>query len=342
MSVLIVDDSDLSLDMAAELVGGLGYEVLTALSGEEAIDILSSERGTNIETILIDYRMPGMDGAETSECIRDLISSRKLKNTNLKIVGMSGDTDEETTSRLYRSGMDAVIGKPLEMAVLIEVLSSDKEEANIKDARASLEDKSEVITLPDDISLYDAGEAAKYSGSEKKYIKYLDNFVALYKRKKEVLANSFDLGDIRTFTIEVHALKSNARSLGNSKLSALAERLEKLGDQQNKEEIGKHLDGFFNLFMNSYEEASRIIKDKREDAHKEESTDNNKLKELLTVLSEAADAFDLDTADVCSNDLQSMDVPSKLQAEVSELLADLADVDFISVKKRAEEIINKL
>jgi CheY-like chemotaxis protein len=58
--VLLVDDDPFVRDTAGELLRALGYEVVSAANGDEALDLLSWDR--SIDVLFTDVRMPGMDG----------------------------------------------------------------------------------------------------------------------------------------------------------------------------------------------------------------------------------------------------------------------------------------
>jgi CheY-like chemotaxis protein len=67
--LLLVDDEPIALKANAVQLEGLGYEVDQALSGEEAVEFV---RENPVDLIVLDMRMPGMDGAETFRKIRDI------------------------------------------------------------------------------------------------------------------------------------------------------------------------------------------------------------------------------------------------------------------------------
>jgi CheY-like chemotaxis protein len=66
--VLIVDDEPLVATATADMLDDLGYAVLTASSGAQALELIRAEAG--IKLVLTDYAMPGMNGAELIKLIR--------------------------------------------------------------------------------------------------------------------------------------------------------------------------------------------------------------------------------------------------------------------------------
>jgi CheY-like chemotaxis protein len=68
-TVLFVDDEPSILKMRRLVFEALGYSVLTAISGEKALEALELHP---VDVVVLDYLMPGMDGEETARCIRRL------------------------------------------------------------------------------------------------------------------------------------------------------------------------------------------------------------------------------------------------------------------------------
>ena len=79
--ILLVDDDDDVRETSADMLSELGYEVVQASSGYEALQILDSR--PELEVMVTDIRMPGMTGLELSEVARS-------RRDNLKIILVSG------------------------------------------------------------------------------------------------------------------------------------------------------------------------------------------------------------------------------------------------------------
>ena len=79
--VLVVDDDPLVLDVTASMLEDFGCEVITAASGNQALEKLSNDR--LIEILITDLNMPGMSGYE-------LVERAKGIREKLKVIAMSG------------------------------------------------------------------------------------------------------------------------------------------------------------------------------------------------------------------------------------------------------------
>ncbi|SMF17149.1 ATP-binding protein [Pseudobacteriovorax antillogorgiicola] len=106
-SVLVVDDIEVNRDLANSLVSRLGPTVHVASSGMEALQLIKSH---SYHLILLDLRMPEMDGFETAEGMQEYYKSSPSRPY---IVALSANTSESDRTHAAQSGMDNFIAKPL-------------------------------------------------------------------------------------------------------------------------------------------------------------------------------------------------------------------------------------
>ena len=109
-TVLAVDDEELNLVLLESMLTPLGYNVLRAKSGEEALDIVESNPP---DIILLDVMMPGINGFE----VVSKIKSNKLTMT-IPIVMVTGLKDVEYRVKALEAGADDFLTKPLDKTEL--------------------------------------------------------------------------------------------------------------------------------------------------------------------------------------------------------------------------------
>lgn len=124
--ILIVDDSDLNLMIARELLKPVNMMAIdTVKSGEQAIDIVKKNR---YDIIFMDYMMPYMDGVETTEKIRretdnpDNDEEFREYIRTVPIVALSGDDSEAAKDKFFRAGINDFIEKPVNPQKLKKML----------------------------------------------------------------------------------------------------------------------------------------------------------------------------------------------------------------------------
>ncbi|MCM1025369.1 MAG: response regulator [Roseburia sp.] len=117
--ILLVEDNDLNLEIAVEILKSTGAAVDTARDGQEALDAFSAKPAFYYDLILMDIQMPVMDGLEATRRIRAL--SRPDAAT-VHIVAMTANAFVEDRQRSVQAGMNAHIAKPLDVEQVLECL----------------------------------------------------------------------------------------------------------------------------------------------------------------------------------------------------------------------------
>ena len=113
LRVLVADDNPANLDVVGAALRGLGVEVTTAGDGQSALEKAS---GAPFDAILLDLRMPGLDGSATASVIRHGGGA----NAEIPILAFSADV----TSPLDTALFDGLIAKPIDPAALLIALSA--------------------------------------------------------------------------------------------------------------------------------------------------------------------------------------------------------------------------
>lgn len=110
--ILVVDDEQIVCNMLKKFLTKKGYEVITVLSGEEAIKKVKEERP---RVVLLDIRMPGMDGIETLKRIRKI-------DEKVGIIMITAVKDDEIGRGCMELGAYDYITKPFGLDYLESVL----------------------------------------------------------------------------------------------------------------------------------------------------------------------------------------------------------------------------
>ena len=118
--VLLVEDNDLNMEIASEMLKMNDMEVITAKNGQEALHVFETSPLFSIDMILMDMQMPVMDGCQATEMIRQL--DRPDAKT-VMIIALTANAFSEDVSKALRVGMNAHVSKPIRMKVLNQVMS---------------------------------------------------------------------------------------------------------------------------------------------------------------------------------------------------------------------------
>ena len=121
MRILLVEDNDLNMEIACEILSDEGAEVETAEDGKIAVDVFNKSPLHHFDAVLMDIMMPNMNGYEATKAIRAL--SREDAQTT-PIIAMSANAFEEDIQKSLDAGMNAHLSKPINVAELMKALGS--------------------------------------------------------------------------------------------------------------------------------------------------------------------------------------------------------------------------
>ncbi len=113
--VLVVDDEPIVRSTAGELLRNLGYSVIVASDGAEALEAFVAHR-TSIDVVLLDLVMPGMDGRECLTRLREI-------DPNVRVVLSSGWGFEDFAHDLASAGIAGFVRKPYQIAQLSRIVA---------------------------------------------------------------------------------------------------------------------------------------------------------------------------------------------------------------------------
>jgi len=114
-SILLVDDERVNRELGTSMIRSLGYNVVCAKDGFEALDLSGKQ---DFSLILMDIRMPRLDGFSTAEAIRN----RERKESPTPIIALSAHITRQDEERCESVGINDYLQKPLKIKVLNEFL----------------------------------------------------------------------------------------------------------------------------------------------------------------------------------------------------------------------------
>lgn len=116
--VLLVEDNELSREIATALLEEIGISVDSVEDGTDAVERMNEVEDDRYDLIFMDIQMPKMDGYMTTREIRTLKNNRKA---NIPIVAMTANAFEEDKKMAFKAGMNAHIAKPIDIKTILAV-----------------------------------------------------------------------------------------------------------------------------------------------------------------------------------------------------------------------------
>lgn len=215
-NVLMVDDALFNLQTFTPIIEKWGINCITAQDGDIAIEKIKKD-GDRIDLVLMDLRMPNMNGIEATKIIRKW-------NWTGPIIAMTGEAVKETIDNCISEGMNDYIIKPFKGAdlqkKLIKHLSGTKSKKTKKqgDIKNTIKMNKKLYDLTDLSNLYDGDEEALTAS--------LKSFTELIPEALELLQQRFKSKDWKLFSDAAHKLKTPVRLLHVAGLGDVLQQLE--------------------------------------------------------------------------------------------------------------------
>ncbi len=116
--ILLVEDNELNYEIAYDILTDVGFEVEWAENGQIGIDMFAQSEIGYYDAVLMDLRMPVLDGYESAKGMRAL----KREDNQLPIIAMSADAFADDIKRCLDCGMDAHTAKPIDIDEVMSLL----------------------------------------------------------------------------------------------------------------------------------------------------------------------------------------------------------------------------
>jgi len=315
--VLIVDDVETNLQVAAGLLKPYMLQIDTVMRGRDAI--FKIESGNVYDIIFMDHMMPEMDGIETVKRIRNLGYQHPI--TALTANAVVGQADI-----FLQNGFDDFISKPIDVRHLNFILNKyirDKQSPEVIEAAYEQMRENDISQEQSETLLKES-----FIRDAHKALIFLERLL----KKNDWLENEEDK---RKYTVFVHGMKSSLRNIGEIRLSEMAYELE-IGGRENKINLIKDCTP---VFMDNLKALIENMENEKEE--NTENYENTKdLNQKLLIIMEMCAEYDrkgifkiISTIDKCSK--EAFNVLNTIKSYV-------IHSEFESAGKAAADYLNQL
>lgn len=338
--ILLVDDNELNLVVAKELLKPLRMQIDTAENGLQAVKMV---RGSQYDLVLMDHMMPVMDGIEAAKAIRALPEDKYQK---LPIIALTANAMVDARKEFLNAGMNGFVAKPIDFARICNQLKLwlpkdlvrdvPKEEAK----KLLADDLSDREIQPEDPQMgFSFEEGVKHCGSKEALMKTIRIFYRTIDSKANKIEQCLKEGLISDYVIEVHALKSSALLIGAVPLSEAAKELEDYGKQGKTEVLEEKTPDVLTLYRD-LKNILRPYAEKEEDAKKEFS--DGEWITALQQIHQCIEQFDLDGVDQIMEQLEEYQVPECIRESMDQLRVYVADVSMEEIMELTDTMTGLL
>jgi signal transduction histidine kinase/CheY-like chemotaxis protein len=340
-TVLVVDDVSINLDVAKGLLKPYGMTVDCVNSGQRAIDLVR-EGKTKYNAIFMDHMMPGMDGFEAVQIIRNEIGSEYAKT--VPIIALTANAIIGNEELFLKNGFQAFLSKPIDIISLDRMINryvrNKALEKNLPSTQAAARPETQE-TVPEtnlfkDKSLDGISFAAglKRFDNEETYLRLLKSYCALIQSMPEKL-RAFTPKGLQDYAISVHSLKSTSYTIGANRIGKKAEDLEAAANSGNIEFINIHNDALISALENLVPKLEIFLEEIQGKNRKPVRQTPDPA--LFDQIFAACEAYDMERLDAAMEQLEAYDYEN--QAELVKWLREQVDTSELEkIKERLSGI----
>ncbi len=239
-TVLAVDDNPANLKLVQELLTDLGARVYTAISGQDALNLLKAE---SFDIVYMDIQMPGMDGVETTRRIRNTPSAYR----DVPIIALTAHALESEKEHLLASGLDDYLSKPVTEQQLLDTIldwtdvkaSTISVEDSSKNNRAELSERH----TKGENEVVDLEMALRLAAGKKELAQELfDMLLNSLKEEQASIIEAFQNNDRDSLLHNVHRLHGATRYCGVPALQSATAYVESTLKQTPSEDLHKAME----------------------------------------------------------------------------------------------------
>jgi len=234
--ILVAEDNSTNREVALAMLRKLGLRAEAVANGAEAIGTLGS---IPFDLVLMDMRMPVMDGIEAARQIRN--SRSKVLNHDIPIIALTANAMQSDRESCLAAGMNDFVPKPIMMSALREALSrwlGTGDEAIATADRQAASTTAEEATL-----LFDReGVLDRLEGDDELaqivFAAFLEDIPSQIKALKDLMKS----GDAPGAARQAHSIRGAAANVGGERLRAVASEMERAADTGDLHFIDAHMD----------------------------------------------------------------------------------------------------
>ncbi len=330
--ILVVDDNPMNLSVMKGLLKATKVFVTTASSGEEAIEKI---KDNHFDVVLLDHMMPGMDGIETLEEIREFAPE-------LPVYALTANSTAGEEFYISK-GFNGYLTKPVDSEVLEKTILKHLPESMVEKLARDEAEAESLTEMPENMLwIYNTegisvDDGIKNSGGIENYIFALQLFLDTIDSNMKVLSEAFEEGNVRLYTIKIHAVKSSCRIVGAMEIAELAAQLEEAGKKNNLEFIDENADKFLAQYE-SFKEKLKGLKVVSTDADdNKEPIPESELQDAYAALKEVIPMMDYDAVSMIVDGLMEYKLPDEDAEKIYDLSKMLKVFDWDGMEEWLEK-----
>ncbi|NBC29228.1 MAG: response regulator [Spirochaetes bacterium] len=229
--ILLVEDNHINQLVAQKILAKAGLSADVTDSGEKALEKLSTE---SYELVLMDVRLPGIDGIETSRRIRSQES--RVLNHSVPIIALTAYASDEDQATCITAGMDDYLSKPLDIDAFLDLVR------RYVKSEGSGPGESPPDTRTTGYPLFDSDQLLDQLGGDAQLAQTaVSTFLGLWDRKHNRLVAAAEKDDLHEAHSLAHSLAGAAGNVTAVALQSVLREVESAAGNGNSRQVSELL-----------------------------------------------------------------------------------------------------
>ena len=309
--ILAVDDNPMNLIVFKSLIKQTLVRIDQVYSGDEAIGMC---RDKKYDIIFLDHMMPGKDGIETLQEIKNDASG---VNKDTPVICLTANAISGARQFYLGAGFDDHITKPIDPDKLEQVIMERVPQDKIKPVTAGAyqetdEQEEQDLLILDKIKsdAIDTSAGLKNSGGADAYLALLKIFYDSIDDNIEIMDKLYRDNELKDYTIKVHSLKSSARIIGAADFGDRVQLLEDAGKAADNVYLSEHHSHIIEEYR-SYKDILKAVFPEKGVSEDDPVASEERMEQAYIDLAEAAEAMDCDRLDQIFSSMEHYRIPEE-------------------------------
>ncbi len=240
--LLIAEDHSVNQQLFKTILGSMGYTILTANDGREAVEIFNLY---DFDLVFMDVQMPGMNGMEASLEIRK-------KNPVVPIIAVTANALAGEKEKCLKAGMNDFLAKPFSKKDLVPILKKWIDDYSGKERVREAEGQGMISgeNMENNLNIFDFEKSVEnFMGKKDVVLKLLRSFLKKVEHQIVLLKEASLAGDYETLKGESHSIKGSSWNLSIKKLGDRASLIETAAGEGRGTAIPPLIEGLEKVFF---------------------------------------------------------------------------------------------
>ncbi len=217
LKILVAEDNEINQMVMKEVLTHFGSDYLIAENGVEAVDAFKKDK---YDLVLMDIRMPEMDGIEATKLIRNYENENNLES--VPIIALTAQIFREENEKCMNAGMDYIITKPINISKLVKLVDTYGKQNKKQIAESENSNKEELEDAYDKIK----NILFKNYGQEM-IVSLVELFRSKSKEYMQEIETAYQNNDFNALEASAHKLKGAVSNFRYDKATDAAANLER-------------------------------------------------------------------------------------------------------------------